>query len=153
MRGLSALVLGGVLTCACGHPREPSPASSQIEVRLASARADALKQTRKALQDEGFEVDPPLRHDSVLSTNRKPVAQGIFVEYRAIVHFVDSASSVVALTGIVFNQHEAQWDMAFLGIPKRKETPLTKDARGDEQLGWTKMQQIANRLRTDPPAP
>jgi len=148
------VVLGLALwSVGCVPSQSSAPAPSEIRVPVGVSREEAFKQTRAAFEAEGLEIDPPLKRDTILYSMPHQVAPGVLVTYRGVAHAVDSGS-VVILSGTVNNRREAAWDAAMLGIPKRRETPLTSRARGDEQFGWQLLQRIAGRLRqSDLPKP
>jgi hypothetical protein len=130
----------------CASSQSAAPALSEIRVLVRVSREEAFRQARVAFEAEGLEIDPPLKRDTILYSMPRLISPGIAVTYRAVAHAVDSGS-VVILTGTVNNRREAAWDAAMLGIPKRREDPLTSRSKGDEQFGWQLLQRIAGRLR------
>jgi hypothetical protein len=150
-------LLGGIglFSASCLPPKTVvDPSTSQIRVRLPLLPDDALKQTRAVFQEQGIDVDMPLKHDSILHVEPYKISRRVQVTYQAVVHPADSGS-VVTLSALVYNTLDAAWDQAMLGVPKLSKNVLTKKTKGsDEQAGWQKLEQMAARLRSPAgPAP
>ena len=154
MRPANTFALGLIVlfSASCLPPKTVvDPSTSQIQVRLPSLPDDALKQTRAVFQEQGIDVDMPLKHDSILHVEPYKLSRRLQVTYQASVHPADSGS-VVTLSALVYNTLDAAWDQAMLGVPKLSKNVLTKNTKGsDEQAGWHKLEQIAAKLRDNPP--
>jgi hypothetical protein len=110
-----------------------------------------VRRTRGAFEAQGFETERGLRGDSVVTTVPKEIAHGLRAEYLAVVRPTDSGVTVV-LKGWIASQMDARWQLQTLGLPKLNADPLTSRTKGEAHLGWSLLQQIAERLRNGTPA-